>query len=218
MSAGALPPSAGPSRRLSASSPRAPTPALFPQRATLQGSRTPAGFCPHRRISRLASLKSRRLNLRTRPRTSLAAAAARGGSGAGRRERARPGAGLGRWKPGLELAGLREGAGRQGVGPQAGLAGTTVTGPGARGAAHCEEAGRRGPRGACWENEFQPRARHVRKRRPEAKLPRVPRAVSLRDWTDSTEHGLTYSSWPQLLTPRVYPASLVGRHCLRRQM
>lgn len=85
MSAGALPPSAGPSRRLSASSPQAPTPARSPQQAALQGSQEPpAGFCPLRRISRPASLQSRRLNLRTRPRTSLAGAAARedGGRGA----------------------------------------------------------------------------------------------------------------------------------------
>lgn len=116
---------------------RAPTPALTPQRAALQGSQPPAGFCPHRRISRPASLKSRRLNLRTRPRTSLAVAAARGGTRAGRGERARLRAGLGSWKSGLELAGVVEGAGSQGVGPQGGLAGLALTGPGARRAPHC---------------------------------------------------------------------------------
>ncbi|CAD7671944.1 unnamed protein product [Nyctereutes procyonoides] len=121
---------------------RAPTPALTPQRAALQGSQPPAGFCPHRRISRPASLKSRRLNLRTRPRTSLAVAAARGGTGAGRGERARLGAGPGSWKSGLELAGVGEGAGSQGVGPQGGPAGLAVTGPGARRAPH--RAGRAG--------------------------------------------------------------------------
>lgn len=121
---------------------RAPTPALSPQRAALQGSQPPAGFCPHRRISRPASLKSRRLNLRTRPRTSLAVAAARGGTGAGRGERARLGAEPGSWKSGLELAGVGEGAGSQGVGPQGGPAALASTGPGARRAPH--RAGRAG--------------------------------------------------------------------------
>lgn len=121
---------------------RVPTPALNPQRAALQGSLPPAGFCPHRRISRPASLKSRRLNLRTRPGISLAVAAARGGTRAGRRERARLWAGLGSWKSGLELAGVGEGARSQGVGPQGGLAGIALTGPGARRAPH-----RAGPAG-----------------------------------------------------------------------
>lgn len=76
------------------------------------------------------------MNLRTRPRTSLAVAAARGGTGAGRGERARLRAGLGSWKTGLELAGVGEGAGSQGVGPQRGLAGLALTGPGARRAPH----------------------------------------------------------------------------------
>lgn len=132
------PPAASQSLRSGPSSAprRASTPALTPQRAALQGSQPPAGFCPHRRISRPASLKSRRLNLRTRPRTSLAVAAARGGTGAGRGERARLRAGLGSWKSGLELAGVGEGAGSQGVGPQGGLAGLALTGPGARRAPH----------------------------------------------------------------------------------
>lgn len=138
------PPSASqPLRSGPSSAPRQePTPALTPQRAALQGSQSPAGFCPHRRISRPASLKSRRLNLRTRPRTSLAVAAARGGTGAGRGERARLWAGLGSWKSGLELAGVGEGARSQGVGPQGGLAGIALTGPGARRAPH-----RAGPAG-----------------------------------------------------------------------
>lgn len=136
--AASQPPCCGPS-----SAPRrAPTPTLTPQGATLQGSQPPAGFCPHHRISRPASLKSRRLNLRTRPRTSLAVAAARGGTRAWQGERARLRAGLGSWKSGLELAGVGEGAGSQGVGPQAPLAGLSVTGPGARGAPH-----RAGPAG-----------------------------------------------------------------------
>ncbi|XP_042829037.1 translation initiation factor IF-2-like [Panthera tigris] len=136
--AASQPPSCGPS-----SAPRlAPTPTLTPQRAALQGSQPPAGFCPHRRISRPASLKSRRLNLRTRPRTSLAVAAARGGTRAWWGERARLRAGLGSWKSGLELAGVGEGAGDQGVGPQTGLSGPALTGPGARPAPH-----RAGPSG-----------------------------------------------------------------------
>lgn len=94
-----LPPPPPPLRRCrpGAAPSRAPTPALSPQRAALQHSQSPAGFCPHRRISRLASLKSRRLNLRTRPRTSLAGAGARGGGrvggGAGRARSAEGGAG-----------------------------------------------------------------------------------------------------------------------------
>ena len=115
----------------------------------------PAGFCPHRRISRPASLKSRRLNLRTRPRTSLAVVAARGGTRAGRGERARLRAGLGSWKSGLELAGVREGAGSQGVWPWARLKGLAVTGPGPRRAPHPKGRGAKGRAGARWESEFQ---------------------------------------------------------------
>ena len=117
---------------------RAPTPALSPQRAALQHSQPPAGFCPHRRISRPASLKSRRLNLRTRPRTSLAGAAARRGAGAGRRGRARQRAGpaglearIGtRGSPGAPWSRGRGGAGwgRREAGSRA-----EVTGHGTRG-------------------------------------------------------------------------------------
>lgn len=167
----APPASQPPCRGPSAAPPREPTPALSPQRAALQGSQPPAGFCPHRRISRPASLKSRRLNLRTRPGTSLAVAAARGGTRAGPGERARLRAGLGSWKPGLELAGAGEGAGSEGVGPQAGLAGLAMTGLGARPAPHREGAGRRRPRGAYWESKFQARGEAIwPETRPEPKF------------------------------------------------
>lgn len=129
-----LPPPPPPPRscRPCAAPSRAPTPALSPQRAALQHSQPPAGFCPHRRISRPASLKSRRLNLRTRPRTSLAGAAARRGAGAGRRARARRRAG----SAGLEArTGTRGSPGAprsQGVGRRRREAGSRaeVTGPG----------------------------------------------------------------------------------------
>lgn len=121
---------------------RAPTPALSPQRAALQHSQPPAGFCPHRRISRLASLKSRRLNLRTRPRTSLAGAAARGGGGRGARARRRAGP-----------AALEAGTGTRGSrgerGPVRGPGG--LTGPGTLSGPH---GGGDAPRGGCREGEF----------------------------------------------------------------
>lgn len=152
-----LPPPPPPLRRCrpGAAPSRAPTPALSPQRAALQHSQPPAGFCPHRRISRLASLKSRRLNLRTRPRTSLAGAGARGGGagwGAGRGERAQRRAGPAALEAGTGTRGSRgtsaavpEGGARPGSRPG------PLTGPGTLSGPH---GGRGAPRGGCREGEF----------------------------------------------------------------
>lgn len=149
MSAGALPPSAGPSRRLSAST-----------QWSLLSSAAGADPRPHPAASSSAGLAAscRVLSappnlapsLPQEPPFESAHAApnligcsgrTRGDEGGAGRARA-TWAGLGSWKSGLELAGVGEGARSQGVGPQGGLAGIALTGPGARRAPH-----RAGPAG-----------------------------------------------------------------------
>lgn len=118
-------------------------------------------------------------------------AAARGGTRAGRGERARLRAGLGSWKPGLELAGVREGE-LEPVGVAVGPAQRFVTGPGVPSAAPEGAGALAAARGL--ESEFQASERRVRKRRRESKLLRERDAALGVEQSGSPQPSLVQSS------------------------
>lgn len=193
-------------------------PRPLPQRAALQGSQSPAGFCPLRRISRPASLQSRRLNLRTRPRTSLAGAGAREGRGGARRARARVGGG-GALEAGPGTRGSRGGAGSH----RGGAAG----GPRAGGARGCCRDRPRSVPGAAPRAGGTPRAARglpgrgvpalfeswVWKRRPSPRLPEFAAgaAGALGRPGGGRPCCLLWATAPR---PAVSPAPRVGRRGL----